>query len=174
MNEAEKKRFERTQRMRPETTYNSWILLIVTVTVVIFIGLVTWYGRFPKRFALTRPTDHERIFQLAQDWQGRHPQIPGPPSVYLDDARGAMVSDHPGAAVNALIKALALTPDDGDALLMLTMASANAPEGMAGALSDEDADEVIEVIESLDDQHRLLDAAKAWRALDADAPAEAL
>ncbi|MFT4980155.1 MAG: tetratricopeptide (TPR) repeat protein [Myxococcota bacterium] len=167
MSEQERLRPEPTGRMRPGLTYNSWILLVVTVTVVILLGLIAWYGRFPTFFPITRPTDRESIHQLAGQWHDRWPQIPGTPQEYRDRGLDALMVGDGAGAVTALTRALAVDPESSDALLMLTIASLS---GVDAGLSAEQRDDIRAVVSELEPEHPLLPVVAAWSA----SPAEAL
>lgn len=163
MSDSDRLRPEPTERMRPEPTYNSWILLVVTVTVVIFLGLIAWYGRFPSFFPIEKPTDRESIHQLAQDWAAQWPQIAGPAADHRERAQAALFASDDAEAIKALTRSLALEPDSTDGLLMLILASQS---GADGALSAEQQDDVRSVVVELEPEHPLLPVVDAWTTTD--------
>ena len=171
---GEERRAQRAERQRPPTSYNSWILITVTVSTVIFMGLITWYGRFPTWFSLDEPSDHEVIHQLAEGWAERWPQVPGPPDDYTAEARQQLADGLTVDAVQRLTQSLALDPNAPTALLLLVIASAQAGEGTEGALGHVHSAAVVEVVAETDPESPLLPAARAWLALRDEDPGAAL
>lgn len=163
MSDGERRRPEPTERMRPEPTLNMWILVVVTVTVVIFLGLIAWYGRFPSFFPIEKPTDRESIHQLAQGWSAQWPQVAGPAQAHRDRAQAALLASDDPEAIKELTRALALEPDNIDALLMLVLASQS---GAAGALTPEQQEDVREVVDELEPSHPLVPVVAAWTATE--------
>ena len=162
----------RRSRPRPEPPRTGWILVVTTVAVVIFMGITLWTVSTYRLGGVKDPADTEVVFQLLTALQERYPQAPGPPQRYRAEADAALRDGHWKVAEERLGMALALAPNDVDALLQLAILAGRRPP--PEILDDDVLDGVIEAVRRTRPTHRLLPAARAWRLLRADDPNSAL
>lgn len=162
----------RRSRPRPGPPRTGWILVVTTVAVVIFMGITLWTVSTYRLGGVKDPADTEAVFQLLTTLQERYPQAPGPPQRYRAEADAALRDGHWKVAEERLGMALALAPDDVDALLQLAILAGRRPP--PEILDDDVLDGVIEAVGRTRPSHRLLPAARAWRRLRADDPNSAL
>jgi len=162
----------RRSRPRPGPPRTGWILVVTTVAVVIFMGLTLWTVSTHRLGGVEDPSDTEVVFQLLATLKDRHPQVPGPSQRYRAEADAALRDGHWKVAEERLGMALALTPDDVDALLQLAILAGRRPA--PEVLEDEVLDGVLDAVSRTRPGHRLLPAARAWRLLRAGDPLAAL
>lgn len=143
-----------------------WVLLGGAAALV----MAALSGRLPLTAALTQPTDREAIRELSMSWAARWPDAPIMTEHDRRSVVDALIHGDDARAVAGLTHALALDPNDLDALLMLTMASHTSAEG---ALTEPQNNEVLEVIQFLEPGQPLLPVAHAWAHLEFD-PSESL
>lgn len=159
----------RRSRPRPGPPKTGWILIVTAVTVVILIGLTLWSIGTWGLGGVEKPADTEEVHALVLEWQDRWAQVPGPSERYRAEADAAARAGRYLRARDRLTMALALDPDDTDALLQLAILAGRHPQGEI--LADDELDAVILAVEETLGDHRLLPAARAWRALrQGDAP----
>ncbi len=162
----------RRSRPRPGPPKTGWILVVTTVAVVIFIGITIWSVGTWGLGGVSRPSDTEVVHGLVVDWQERYAQAPGPPSRYRAEADAALREGRWKVAHERLTMALALDPDDLDALYQLVILSGRHPEGEFLDAATQDG--LLEVLHDTAGEHRLLPAAAAWVLLSREDPMGAL
>jgi len=156
------------QRMRPAPVGGGWALVIVATVVVVVFGLGTWVGLAPLEVVLSEPSDHEVVHAVGERLRARWPQVPGPPARYVSEARSLQRAGDASGAARRLAMAIALEPDQVEALLLLSILDARGDAG--GLLLAGESDALVVAVESTRPDAALLPAARAWRALVAGQP----
>ncbi|MEC8424562.1 MAG: hypothetical protein VX000_12350, partial [Myxococcota bacterium] len=159
---------DRTRRMRPSPAGNRWSLTVAAAAVAGLLGLGAWAGLSPLQRRLLAPSDHEAVHAVGARMAARWPQAPGPPERYVAEAVAAIRAGSPALAARKLGMALALDPDQAEALLRLAMLDARG-DG-AGLLLPGEADELVAAVRKVSPDAPLLGPASAWQSLAAGRP----
>ena len=155
-------------RMRPRPPGSGWALVIVATVVVILFGIGTWIGLSPLQALLSSPSDHEAVHTVTARMRARWPQVPGPPSRYVEEASRAIRVGEGRAAARKLGMAVALDPDHTEALLLLTILDARGEAD--GLLDPGEAAGLVSALRAVEAEAPLLSAAAAWRDVAAGNP----
>jgi len=140
----------RLERHRPRPASSGPVLVVLTVCVVAFIGITL--------YVVAGGRDVGRVERLAADWAVLHPQIPGPPAEYRDNALSMLRRGDREKAAEWAVMALALEPADVDARLVLLVAG---PAAGDRALSPADARALWAAVAEVAPVHPMLAAAEA-------------
>gem|GEM_PF-4165437 len=150
------------QRMRPPPIKNGWMVIVIAVSLVIFMAVTLWFTGGSGSPDGERISDREVIHQLSTRLQARWPQVPGPPAVYVQQARQSYQQGDSLRALQRRTMALALSPNDIDGWLWMVILSSEvgAPEGLD---PDESAAVILEV-GKIEPNHPLMGVAMGWLA----------
>lgn len=140
----------RLERHRPRPASSGPVLVVLTVLVVAFIGITL--------YVVAGGRDGGRVQRLQESWVLRHPQIPGPPAEYRENALAMLRRGDRAKAAEWAVMALALDPADVDARLVLLVAG---PDAGDRALAAADARALVSAVAEAAPAHPMLAAAEA-------------
>ncbi len=155
-----------TDSHRPRPAPTGWILIAVTITVVMLLGLAAWYSRFPDRFLLSAPSDFELVHGLTGQWAEQWPQIAGPPEEYREQAGAALARGELRSAAEWTQKALSLEPDHAEDLVRLVTLVGLGER----SLTAEQATGIAEILVKLETPGEQRAVAAAWAGILAGDP----
>jgi len=156
------------QRMRPPPIKNGWPLIVLAVSIVIFMALTLWWTSWwtPgwRGDTEAKLTDTEVMHKLATRMRIQWPQVPGPPTVYQQQAEKAVRTGDSIRAHQRTTMSLALDPEDMDGWIRLVILGARL-EAPDAALSVEESAAVLLEVSKLHPEHPELPVAMGWIAL---------
>ena len=102
--------------LRPEPAGHAWAWIVLTVSVVIFMAITLWVVSGAR-------SSQDPLEDMAGDWKVRWSQVPGPASVYVQNADRSLMEGERDSAALWLSKSLALEPRDHEVWIKMACLS---------------------------------------------------
>jgi hypothetical protein len=130
--------------LRPPPLGHAWAWIVIAVGLVILMSIALWVV-VSGRTIVEGLSGRDSIHQTAKRWRTRWAQAPGPPAVYVDQAKAFVEAGDVQQASMRLSMALSLDSNDANSWLRMVCLSAVKPAPEYG-LTDKEIEQVLEVL----------------------------
>ena len=145
---------------RPPPLGHAWAWIIIAVSVVILTSITLWVVVSGKTTVIGLE-DREVVHRIVVDWRNRWSQVPGPPTVYAEEAETMVRSRDYAGAARKISMALTLDPSRADLWIRMVCLSSLQPTPRF-ALSPSQIRDVMSLLESSDPTAVGMDVARSW------------
>lgn len=136
--------------LRPPPLDHVWAWIVIAVGVVILMSITLWVV-VSGRTVVESLSGRDSIHQTAERWRARWSQAPGPPEVYVEQARAFVAAGDVEQASMRLSMALSLDANDANSWLRMVCLSVTTPPPEF-SLSKPEIEQILEALagESVD------------------------
>jgi hypothetical protein len=131
--------------LRPPPLGHAWAWIVIAVSLVILMSIALWVV-VSGRTVVEGLSGRDTIHQTAKRWRTRWVQAPGPPAVYVDQAKAFVQAGDVQQASMRLSMALSLDSNDANSWLRMVCLSVAKPAPEYG-LTNKEIEQILELLE---------------------------
>ncbi len=151
---------------RPPPLGHAWAWIIIAVSVVIMTSITLWVVVSGKT-TVSGLAGRDAVHQVTKEWRERWSQVPGPPTVYVQEAENDVLNRDFDAAARRMSMALALNANRLEDWARMVCLSAIEPTPRF-AMSDSQIRTIMPILEEMKVESEGMRMARSWEQFTAD------
>jgi hypothetical protein len=149
--------------LRPPPLGHAWAWIVIAVSLVILMSIALWVVVSGRTF-VEGLSGRDTIHQTAKRWRIRWAQAPGPPAVYLEQAKVFVQAGDVQQASIRLSMALSLDANDANSWVRMVCLSVAEPT-LEYALTGKEIEQVLVLLENEPVDPVAFEIAQGWQKL---------